>query len=371
MPLTMRILTGLALGLIGGVVLFEFLPDSIGPVGTTAQVIGGLWLNALRMTIIPLVFALLALGVVNAAALAGQGTLALKTVVTYVVLLLVSAVLGAALTLGLLPLFPIPDDAAQALRSSAGLHHAEIMPSPPLSEMLLGIIPANPIEAAANGAMLQIVIFALVFGLALTRVNVTRRAAIVDFLHALNDVMFVIVRWVLIAAPLGVCALGLSLALRAGASAFGALAHYVAFSWGLAVIGIGLAYVMAWIGGGISPWRFARGVAPAQAVAVSTQSSLASLPATLTSTDALGIPRAVSGVTLPLAVSIFRFNGPMQNLMLGLYGASLYGMHPSFMLIVAAILVAVVIEQSSIGLPNQLNFFTALSAGLCRSGGAG
>lgn len=358
MQLTVRILIGLTLGLVAGIALLELLPQSADRVGTVAQVVGGLWLNALRMTIVPLVFALLVLGVVNAASLAGQGKLALKTMVVYLGLLLVAASIGATLPQGLLSIFPIPADAVDALRASAGLHRGKVTPSPPVSEMLLGIIPANPIEAAANGAMLQIVIFALAFGLAMTRVDISRRAIFVDLLTALNEILFVIIRWVLAIAPLGVCALGLSLALRAGASAFGALGHYVLMACSMALFGILLAYLVAWIGGGISPWRFARGVAPAQAVAISTQSSLASLPATIASTDALGVPRTVSGVTLPLAVSIFRFNGPMQNLFLGLYGASLYGVHPSWVMIVAAIFVAVLIEQSAVGLPNQLNFFT-------------
>lgn len=359
MQLTIRILVGLFAGLLGGILLVELSPENIDRFGPPAQVVGGLWINALRMTIVPLVFALLALGVVRAAEQAGQSRLALKTVVLYLSLLFVSASIGAILTQSLLAIAPIPAEAADALRTSAGAHTGEIQPPPPISEMLLGIIPSNPVEAAANGAMLQIVIFALLFGLAMTRIDSGRRRSVTNFLTALNDILFVIIRWVLSLAPVGVCALGLSVALRVGTSVFGALAHYVALSCILAVIGIALAYVVAWLGGGISPWRFARSVAPAQAVAVSTQSSLASLPATLASTDTLGVPRAISGVTLPLAVSIFRFNGPMQNLFMGLYGAALYGIHPGWPLIVAAIFVAVLIEQSTVGLPNQLNFFTA------------
>lgn len=359
MQLTIRILVGLFAGLLGGILLVELSPENIDRFGPPAQVVGGLWINALRMTIVPLVFALLALGVVRAAEQAGQSRLALKTVVLYLSLLFVSASIGAILTQSLLAIAPIPAEAADALRTSAGAHTGEIQPPPPISEMLLGIIPSNPVEAAANGAMLQIVIFALLFGLAMTRIDSGRRKSVTNFLTALNDILFVIIRWVLALAPIGVCALGLSVALRVGTSVFGALAHYVALSCILAVIGIALAYVVAWLGGGISPWRFARSVAPAQAVAVSTQSSLASLPATLASTDTLGVPRAISGVTLPLAVSIFRFNGPMQNLFMGLYGAALYGIHPGWPLIVAAIFVAVLIEQSTVGLPNQLNFFTA------------
>lgn len=359
MKLTIRILAGLFIGLVGGVLVLELSPGSSPSLGSVAEVVGGLWLNALRMTIVPLVFTLLALGVVNAAEKAGQSKLALKTVILYLSLLLFSACFGAILTQSVLPIFPIPAEAAEALRASAGLHMGEIKPQPPIGEMLLRIIPANPIEAAANGAVLQIVIFSLLFGAAMTRIDGARRGSVMNFLTALNDILFVIIRWVLALAPIGVCALGLSVALRVGASVFGALAHYVILSCALGVVGIALAYLVAWIGGGISPRRFARGIAPAQAVAFSTQSSLASLPATLASTDALGVPRTISGVTLPLAVSIFRFNGPMANLFVGLYAASLYGIQPGWPLIVAAILIAVLIEQSTVGLPNQINFFTA------------
>lgn len=356
MSSTLRILISLIAGLIAGVMIADSpIAENSGVISGT---IGGLWLNALRMTIIPLVFSLLSLGCVRAGAAAGGGTYTLKVFGVYMSLLFFAGLWGAALALFILPIFPAPEAAARALTESAAAAGATIAPSPPLHEMLLGIIPANPFEAASNGVILQIVVFALFFGIALTRIGGEQRVTLTAFLQALSDTLFVIVGWVLKAAPVGVFALGLSLSLRAGASAFGALAHYVLFACFVPFTAIALAYVVAVIGGGVAIFRFARGVAPAQAVAIGTQSSLASLPAMLKSADELDVPSAVSGVTLPLAVSTFRFAGPATTVGVSLYAAALYGVHPSPLLIVAAAALAVIIEQSLVGLPNQVNFFT-------------
>ncbi|MEZ6029910.1 MAG: cation:dicarboxylase symporter family transporter [Hyphomonadaceae bacterium] len=350
-------MAGLVSGYLVGAALEALRPEIASPAGAVAETVGGLWLNALRMTIIPLIFALLSLGVVNAVGAAGRGTLALQTVGTYVGLLFIASTLGAVMSIVLWQIAPAPADAAKALTEAAS-GGAAIEPSPPVGEMLLGFIPSNPVAAAADGTILPLVVFTLVFGFALTRIQADRRAAMVNILQALNDTMFVIIGWVLRVAPVGVFALSASLALHSGISAFGALAHYVAFNCAIAVMVVALAYVVAWFGGGITPWRYARAILPAQAVALSTQSSLASLPAMLNSTDTLHISRTVSGVTLPMAVSIFRFGSVLSYPAVAMYAAALYGIQPDPLTIAAAVVVAVIIDQSSVGASSQLTFFT-------------
>jgi proton glutamate symport protein len=137
--------------------------------------------------------------------------------------------------------------------------------------------------------------------------------------------MIVIIGWVLWLAPLGVLALAYTLGARSGAAAFGGLAHYV-----LILIATGAAIwlcalVLAAVGGGIAPLQFLRASIPAQAVALSTQSSLASLPAMLKGVDALGIRRETADVVLPIAVTIFRVTSPAFNLGVALYIAAWAG----------------------------------------------
>ena len=101
---------------------------------------------------------------------------------------------------------------------------------PTFTRWLVDLVPANPIKAAADGALLPLIIFTLLFGLALLTLPAERRAPVVAFFQGLGDAALTVVRWVLQLAPIGVFALALPLATRMGASAAGALAAFVATS---------------------------------------------------------------------------------------------------------------------------------------------
>src|SRR5207248_2059668 len=106
---------------------------------------------------------------------------------------------------------------------------------PTFSQWLVDLIPVNPVKAAADGAMLPLIIFALLLGLAATRIGVERRDALIGFFRGVADAALVLVRWVLAVAPIGVFALTLPLAVRMGTAAAGALAGYVALVVGVTV----------------------------------------------------------------------------------------------------------------------------------------
>ncbi len=173
--------------------------------------------------------------------------------------------------------------------------------------------------------------------------------------------MVVFVLWVLLAAPVGVFALALGVGLRAGLGVAGTLGHYVAIVC-LSQIGlIAVVYVVAIVWGRVSPGRFARAVAPAQVVAISTQSSLASLPVMVErARDGLGVPQTTAGLVLPLAVAVFRITSPVANLAVCLYVAQLYGVSLSLGALIAGGLTAVAVSIASVGLPGQDSFFVAI-----------
>ena len=137
--------------------------------------------------------------------------------------------------------------------------------------------------------------------------------------------MIVVIGWVLVLAPLGVFCLAFGLGMETGAAAFGALAHYIAIVSTLGILVLLSAYPLAAIGARVGVGRFASAVLPSQVVAISTSSSLASLPAMLRSSEALGAPASVSGVVLPIAVAVFRATSPAMNLAVALYVAHLTG----------------------------------------------
>src|SRR5690606_12472763 len=153
------------------------------------------------------------------------------------------------------------------------------------ADSLVAMVPSNAIAAAAQSAMLPLVVFALFFGFALPRIEADRRARMVDFFQAIADAMIVVVRWVRWTAPAGVFAVVLSVCARAGLGVISALGVYIGLECLLYIAATAMMLPVAVLWGGESLRRFAAALAPPQAVAASTQSSLASLPAMLESCE--------------------------------------------------------------------------------------
>ena len=322
--------------------------------------IGALWLSALRMTIIPLVVSLVITGIAATAEAARASRVAGRALIFFVGLLWISAALGALLTPLFLQLWPIAIGSADALTSAvASAPPAAAVPG--FGDFIRSIIPSNPIAAAANDAILPLIVFTTVFAFALTRVAAEPRERLIGFFRAVSDVMLVMIGWMLWLAPLGVLALAYVLGARAGASAFGALVHYVVIVSAVGVVITALAYAVAAVGGRIGVLRFARAVIPAQAVAISTQSSLASLPAMLRSAKDLRVPVQASGVILPLAVAVFRVTGPAMNIAVVLYVAGWLGIELGPAQIAAGIAAAALTTMGSPSLPGQISFVTAIA----------
>ncbi len=356
MSTTLRILVALLGGLAAGA-LMRWSGGTLLPVAQSiADPVGGLWLSALRMGIVPLVFALVITGIASASDTAGTGGLAAKALGLMVALLSGSAVLAAVCFPLIVSVWPVDADAAAALRSvSAG----EVPTVPANASWWQGIVPVNPVQAAAEGAMLPLVVFAVAFGFAITRIDKDARVRLVGFFQAVADALLVIVHWVLNLAPLGVFALAFLLGSRTGLEAAGALLHYILMLLALMLLMGVLVYPGALIGARVRLASFARAVLPAQVVAASTQSSLASLPAMVQGCrEHLGVSPRVSALVLPLAVSVFRLSSPGVNLAVALFGAHLYGVDPTLLQMGTAVAVAVLTSMASVSLPGQLTFYT-------------
>jgi proton glutamate symport protein len=350
-----RILLALAAGLLLGI----FTADaSWAPrAAELVEPIGQIWLRGLQMTIVPLIVALLVTGIAEGAQAAQGSRIAGRSFALMVVILWFSAIFAAFFVPLLLSLFPMGDEAAGALRSAlTGTNPAETVPG--FGDFLRSIVPANPVTAAASDQILPLVVFATVFAFALTRIPSEGRDGVVALFRAIAQAMIVIVNWVLWLGPIGVFALAYVVGVRAGDEAFAALLHYIAIVSSVGLVILLLAYPLAMFGARLPIGRFAKAVAPAQAVGFSTQSSLASLPAMLKSSERLGIPVAASGVTLPLAVALFRATGPGMNMAVILYIAHWYGMDLSPAQIAMGVVVAAITTFSAISLPGQVSFVT-------------
>jgi Na+/H+-dicarboxylate symporter len=174
--------------------------------------------------------------------------------------------------------------------------------------------------------LLPFVVFVVLFALALSRIEETGRQTVVRFFDAVTRAMFVLIGWIIWLSPIGVLALGLSLAARGGLGVVSALGYYVAVVAILLAIATLLLYPLVKIGAGVPMRRFARAAAPVQAIAFSTRSSFASLPVLVDRAEhALNIRPDVSGVVLPIAVSVFKFGMPIMRLTGTCFIARLFG----------------------------------------------
>ena len=344
----------LVLGFIAGTLLRGTSIEAT--VMAVAQPAGTLWLRALQLTILPLVIGLVYTGISQTLAAAGGGQLARRAVMLFCVILLASGTMSALLSTTLLGLFPIPASAAAALSGGA----AEAGPVPGMAEILSAMMPDNIFAAAAAGAMLPMVLFVSLFALAATKLGEAPRRTLGEVFEGLAGAMMVIVGWVLMLAPIGVFGLALSLGAKMGGDAVGALAHYILVVSAAGLVVLLAGYVVALTLGGQRLMDFARAMLPVHAVAVSTQSSLACLPAMLAASRKLGVREPTADFALPLAVAIFRATSPAMNLAVAIYAAHLTGTTLTPVALAAGVLVAFLVSLSSVSLPGTISFVVSV-----------
>ena len=332
MSLTTKVLIALVAGLSLGLGLSGANSPNVTRIVGVIEPIGTLWINAIRMTVIPLVVGSIIVGVTAAAPDSRTiGRIGGRALVLFVVLLVAGAAFAAAVAPPLFRLIPLDPDAVAALRATASSASQAAGESvkriPTLSQWVVELIPTNPVKAAADGAMLPLIVFSVVFGLAITRLASEARVMLESFFKGVADTALILVRWVLAAAPIGVFALAVPLAARLGISAAGALAGYIVITSGVCVaFSVGVLYPMAVLAGGLRLGTFARGIFPSQAVAFSARSSLAALPAMMEGARArLGLPEQIAAFFLPLAASTFRIGGALGITCGVLFVARLYG----------------------------------------------
>jgi len=347
------------IGLIAGLVLGSAIGALNGAVALRLagllQPIGDLWVNAIRMTIVPLVVALLFVGVAGGDSREGLTRLTVVTGATFVALLFFAAVVALLIVPALVNDMKLTPETAAALRSTAQVGAdstvARAAQLPGFGSWITSLVPANVIKSAADGAMLPLIVFTLLFALAARRIDPDLRASLVAFFTAVASATTTIVDWIIAVAPIGVFALVTAAASRAGTAVASATAYYVIAICAAHVLLALMTYPIASILGRVPLGWFTRAVLPAQAVALSSSSSLASLPALVEGSRALAQPVEVSGFSLPLAVSTFKLVTPVTWLMSVLFLAKLYGVEISTTASITIVLSSVVLSFATPGVP--------------------
>lgn len=347
-----RAFAALGAGLVIGMAIAASHAPGLQALPGYLEPIGKLWVNALRMTVIPLVTTAILIGIDALPDSRTIGRMGGRVLIVFLIVLLAAATFAALAGRAVFSLLSIDAASAAALR---GMVDATARTAPTLTtgQWLTDLVPANPIKAVADGAMLQIIVFTLAFGLAIAAIAAPARRNLMTSVRALNDASLVLVQWVLRATPIGVFALTVPMAATLGAAAAGAATFYVLALSAMNVAFVGLFYVAAWLIGGRSLRAFARACAPAQAVALSSRSSLASLPALLEASDTvLRLPSSVGSFVLPLSVATFRPGGAIGMPLGVLFVAHLYGVHLDAHQLAMVVLTAVITTFSAPGIPS-------------------
>jgi Na+/H+-dicarboxylate symporter len=330
-------LAGLAIGMALGALLPSEPAAWVEPVGL-------LWFNALRMTVIPIVMAQLILGLNTQLEARALGALGVRAFAWFVALLTATASFAAVSMTVLLRWMPnLPP-------ASGGKPPG---PVPGFGTWLADLLPSNVLQAAAEGKLLPLILFALLFGAALRASNVERRHAVLSVVGGVNDAMLTIVGWVMRVAPYGVAALAVTLVSRLGSNAAGAFGYYVLCFCGIEVALTLALYPLVWTRGRVAIRRWAAAVTPIQALGFGSRSSMAALPAMVAVAEQqLGLGPAVTGFILPLAVSVFRYSTPVSHVTGALFVAHLYGIELTAVQILVTIVTTVLLSFSSPGIPS-------------------
>ena len=299
--LTRNILIGMVVGLLIGSLIHLLSLDAGNPllvygVNGAIDVGGKIFIATLKLLVVPLVFFSLATGASNLSDGSSIGRVGAKTIGLY----LMTTAIAVTLALNIANL--VNPGVGINLTTSATFNPPE---SPPLSEVILNLVPSNPVDAMAQGNMLQVIVFAILVGIAIAKCGEpgTRvRAALNDW----NEVIMRLILLLMNLAPLGVFCLMVTLFSNMGFAAIADLAKYFTTVAGVLVLHFLLTYsLMVRFMAGINPLTFFRAFAPVMAYAFSTSSSNATLPITLENVEhRLGVKNEVASFTVPLGATI-------------------------------------------------------------------
>ncbi|NMB16115.1 MAG: dicarboxylate/amino acid:cation symporter [Firmicutes bacterium] len=335
----MKLHTKIFIGLVGGIVagaIFGPLSKSIAPVGT-------LFLNLIRMIIIPLVFSSLVVGAANIGDIRSLGRIGGKTVVFYLVTTGLAVIIGLVLANLIGP--------GQGLTIDVEAAQVTAREAPSVASVILGLVPTNPFQAMIEGNMLQIIVLALFLGLGITMVGKTAQV-VLDFFTAFAEVMYRLTGVIMELAPYGVFAL-----IAPVVASYGPGVVLPLFKVILAVY---LGCILHWLIvysplvrglGKLNPWQFFREISPAQIYAFSTCSSSGTLPISMECARKLGIPNQISSFVLPLGATVNMDGTALYQGVCALFIAQVYGLSLGLAQQLMIVLTATLASIGTAGVP--------------------
>ncbi|WP_394867305.1 dicarboxylate/amino acid:cation symporter [Paraclostridium bifermentans] len=345
--LTSKILIGLFLGMLFGVILSKmpgsYIKDTV-LLGGIINVIGNGFTKAIKMMVVPLVFVSLVCGVSAMEDIKKLGRIGFKTMGFY--LMTTAVAICISLALGVL------------LKPGAGLdlgtvasQSTTIAKNQSLSEIILNMIPSNPIEAFAKGEMLQIIFFAMLTGVSISLVG-EKAKPLKKLFECANEVCMKMVSVIMMFAPFGVFALITNTFSTVGADAIGSLIKYIL----VVLLGL-LLHVVVVYGGSLKVFTkvsfigFVRKFSKVAAVTFSTASSNASVPVSLELMEEMGVSKSIRSFTIPMGATINMDGTAIMQGVAALFIAQVYGVHLGINDMLTIVLTATLASVGTAGVP--------------------
>ena len=360
LSLLTKIFVGMILGIVAGLVI----GDRTIPIGgveiglVSIRPIGDLFLRLIRLVVVPLVFASLLVGTASLGDPKKLGRIGMKTIGFYLITTALAITLGLLIANTVQPGSQLPADTQQELMAAyeeqAAGAEASMRERPSTIDTLLEVVPTNPFAALAAGNMLQIIFFAMFFGVALTLVKDRVKAEqIISFFDGVTDAMIVIVHVVMELAPYGVFALIAAVIADYGVDVLVSLLIYSA------CVLVGLALHMTfvygtavWVFGRMSPLFFFRGIREAQAIAFATSTSSGTLPVTMECAEKnLGVAEEISSFVLPLGSTVNMDGTAMYQGVATVFIAQVFGIDLSIGQQLTIVLMATLASIGAAGVP--------------------
>jgi Na+/H+-dicarboxylate symporter len=343
-----KIFLGLILGIIAGLVFKDNILI-IEPVGTV-------FLNMITMIVVPLVFVSLMLGTASLGDVKKLGRIGAKTSLYFVITTIIAICVGLLLANAAKPGEGLPDSVQTQLienyeaRAQDGIKRMEEKPS--IIEILVNIVPKNPVKAFIDGNMLQIIFMAILFGIVLTLIPSEKSEFLVKMLDGLNDIFIQVVHIVMKVAPYGVFALSAAVIGRFGVDILFTLLKYcIVVIGGLIFYGITFNSLSVGILGRINPLFFFRAVKEAIIIAFSTSSSMATLPVAMESVEHIGVKREYSSFVIPLGSTVNMDGTALYQGVSAVFIAQIYGIQLGLTGQVTIVLMAVMASIGAAGVP--------------------
>lgn len=346
--------TKIFFGLLAGIPLGLLL----GPRAEAVRPVGDVFIRLIWMLVVPLVFSSIFAGTASLGDIRKLGRIGARTILYYLATTAVAITIGLSLASAFKPGSRIGEATkAQLLESyeEEALADIEIASKrPSVVETLTRIVPRNPFESLTSGDMLQIIFFAIMFGIAATMIPGGKGKILIDFFEAVSAAMTQLVRLVMKVAPIGVLALVAAVVGRFGAPILLSLAKYAAIVVAGLAIHAGVVYSAAvWTFSRMKPAVFFRGIRPAQIIAFSSSSSNATLPVTIEcAEDNLGVPKDVASFVLPLGATINMDGTALYQGVATVFIAQVYGIPLTIVDMLTIVLMATLASIGTAGVPS-------------------